>query len=293
MLDAAIPLWQLLGDPAPDALGEAREVLRWGARAVASVANTCLRPLDDDSHLALGWLAEPGMLAGVYTTSTPRYRAALRVADLTLHLVDVEGASVAQGELQGKTLAEALDWLGSAILAFSGAPPARPLKPPQHQMPDHPIGEGAPFGLAHPSEFAELARWFADGDAMLRTFAGADPRASAVRCWPRQLELVTRVILDEGVEPERARAVSLSLFPGDADVPGPCFRVTPHPAPSAAGARPLPGGARWVEDGELLRAVLPAQAVVEPPTAEAQALRVADFLERACAEAQRLLAARD
>jgi hypothetical protein len=287
LFDAAIHQWKFLGACAPDHLEEARGMVHWAVRLLASVATTCLRPLEDNSHLAMTWLAEPGMLAGVFTNDTPRYRAALRVADLTLHLLDVEGASVASTELQGKSLAEGFEWLGSAILAFSGSPPARPLSPPKHEMPAHPIGTGAPFSIGHPSQFIELSRWFGNADAMLRSLTEQDPRASAVRCWPQRLELSTLVVLDEGVELHRARAVSVGLVPiGDG---GPAFQIQPIPSPQAPAPRPLPGG-RWVEEPELI-ALLPAAAIVEPPTAAGQATRVADFLEQGLAEAQRLLTA--
>lgn len=290
MLDAAIPDWQTLGALSADRLGEARDVVHWAARLVASVGNTCMRPLDDGSHLGLSWIVERGLLAGVYTTGTPRYRAALRVGDLTLHLVDVEGRSVAQSELQSKTLSEALDWLSSAILGYSGTPPERPLTLPEHEMPDHPIANGAPFRVDHPGEFDELARWLGDGDRMLRAFAERDPRASAVRCWPQRFELATAVVLDEGVELQRARSVRLALVTRDGGSGEFSFLVEPHPTPEGVEPRPLPGGGRWLVDGGL-RAVLPARAILELPTAREQALRTAEFLERAFAEAQRLLSA--
>ncbi len=290
MLDAAIPDWQTLGALAAERLTEARDVVHWAARLVASVGNTCMRPLDDGSHLALSWIAERGLLAGVFTTNTPRYRAALRVGDLTLHLVDVEGNSVAQSELQAKTLPEALDWLSSAILGYTGAPPERPLQVPEHGTPDHPIAGGAPFRVEHPGEFDELARWFADGDRMLRAFAERDPRASAVRCWPQRLELATTVVLDEGVELERARSVRLALATCEAQLGELAFLVEPYPAPEGPEPRPLPAGGRWLTEGGL-RAALPARAILELPTAREQALRTAEFLERAFAEAQRLLSA--
>lgn len=290
MLDAAIPDWQTLGSTAPDRLGEARDVLHWAARLVASIGNTCMRPLDDGSHLGLTWIGESGMLAGVFTTGTPRYRAAVRACDLTLHLVDVEGASVAQGELQGKTLAEGLEWLSKAVLNYTGAPPERPLKLPEHDMAEHAISAGAPFSIARPGELDELARWFADADRMLRAFAEQDPRASAVRCWPQRLELATQIVLDEGVEVERARSVRLALHTRGEELGAPCFVVSPHPSPSSPEPRPLSGGGRWIANGDL-HAALPASAIVELSSAREQALRVAEFLERAFAEVQRLLTA--
>ena len=289
MFDAAIPQWKLLGATAPDRLAEARGVVHWAARLVASVGNTCLRPLDDGSHLAMTWIAESGMLAGVFTTGTPRFRVALRVSDLTLHLLSVEGASEASTELQSKTLAEGYEWLSAAILAFSGAPPARPLGPPKHDMPDHAIGTGAPFRIEHPSEFTELARWIQDGDLMLRAFTEQDARASAVRCWPQRLDLSTHVVLDEGVEFDRARSLTVALHLGDG-TSSPRFRITPSPAPASPDLRSLPKGAHWEEE-PTLAAVLPAEAIVEHRTAEAQAACVAEFLEHGSAAAQRMLTA--
>ena len=191
----------------------------------------------DDSHASLEWSTAGRLLVG---GMTPRkLRLGLRLTDLTLVVVDAAGSPQHELPLAGETLNQALAWANRML---GGAAPGSPAL----QMPDHVVGHGGAFRGRDREALAELARWYASADALLRSFVSSRPhaneRASPVRCWPHHFDIATLVSV-QGGPPDQARTIGVGLSPGDSSYAEPYFYVTPWPAPDSATLPELPAGA--------------------------------------------------
>jgi hypothetical protein len=191
------------------------------------------------------------------------------------------------GSVDAEPLIEArlqLHWAAQIAAA-----PGKQLLPPQPdasaQSFQWDAGAGAAF-CAHPEACAEVARWYANADRLLRAVQAANPEASPVRCWPHHFDLATLLTLDPAAAgPESARSIGIGLSPGDAARPGPYFYVTPWPYPQSPALPALKGGGSWNTEG-WLGAVLEARALAGSTEQEGQ---VREFLTSAIAAARRLI----
>jgi hypothetical protein len=274
MADDETAAWEPRGVPAPSALAEARLELHWAIQIPAAVARAVILPLLDDSHTSLAWVAGSAVLAGGIT---PRgLSLGLRVADLTLVVLDAAGAHRDELPLHGLTYDQGLAWaaerLGGAV---RGAPP--------YDMPAHEVARGAPFRSDDAGALAELARWFSFADRLLGHFVATDPlpggHTPPARCWPHHFDIATLIELPRRT-PMDARTVGLGLSPGDEARAEPYFYVTPWPYPEEPALPDLPIGATWQREG-WFGAVLPSSAMfgAPNPSALARQRQVVSFLE--------------
>lgn len=263
-----------LGFPSPTALTDARVELHWAAQVVGAVGRALIPPAPDDSHTSLAWSAAGRLLVGGMTPR--RSRLGLRPTDLTLVVVDGAGAPEGELPLAGRTFDQALAWAAEAL---GGAAPGRP----PYDMPEHAVGHGGAFRGDDRDALAELGRWYASADALLRDFVSSHPHArdhaSPVRCWPHHFDIATLVSLPGGPRGE-ARTIGLGLSPGDGSYAEPYFYVTPWPAPDSATLPALPAGAAWHRAG-WFGAVLTGTATFHDVDAKppARAQRIRDFLD--------------
>ena len=279
--------WQPLGEHDPTDLVAARLQLHWAAQLVSAVGTTLLPPAADDSHTNLEWLAVPGVLAGRLTTDTPRCRAALCPADLTLHVLDERGTSASQRRLDGLTFSQGMVWLEQEIAAFTERPLAKPLRRRELDLPDHPVAHGKPFALTDPSAFAELARWYADADGVLRVMSEPTASASPVRCWPHHFDIATLATLPQAPGRDAPRTIGIGMSPGDTSYGEPYWYVTPWPYPPDARLPALRDG-HWHRTG-WCGAVLTGSLLVASGAAPSQACRTYSFLHSAVEMCRALL----
>jgi hypothetical protein len=276
-----------LGAPVPVTLVAARVELHWAVQIVAAVGRALIPPVADDSHTSLEWLEAERALAGGATPG--RLRLGVRPADLTLVLLDPDGGPRRELALAGRTLEEARRWAAAAL----GPVPA--VVPP-YEMAPHPVSSGGAFAAGHAAERAELERWYAAADRVLREVRRASSRpprrASLVRCWPHHFDLATLIELPPGASAQ-ARTIGVGLSPGDGSYHEPYFYVTPwpYPAPQSEAELPvLPEPGVWHRDG-WFGAALTATAIFADaqgsPATRAQA--VSRFLEAAAGAAATLL----
>ncbi len=290
--------WKILGNVDAQHLVNARLQLHWAAQAAAAVGKQLLPPQPDQSQQSFEWAERAGALAQAAVAGVRPFRAGLRLADLTLLLLDGEEASLRELPLSGHTLEEAYAWLTAEIEPLLGRPLEQPLEPPG-ELPAHPVGTGRRFTLADPAPFVEVARWFANADGLLREIQAKNPGASPVRCWPHHFDLATLITLDAhgadiaGANPESARTVGAGLSPGDGGRAEPYFYVTPWPAPKSTKASALPalaGSGTWNTEG-WLGAVLGAGAISSAGSGEGQEGQVRQFLDSAVAACRQLAGA--
>ena len=180
-------------------------------------------------------------------------------------------------------MAQALAWLGARI----SDDPVR-LELPQHEMPRHPVGEGASFSEAGTEARAELAAWFANATASVHAAVADDRRASRVRCWPHHFDVASLITLDAHADPEQARSIGVGFSPGDASYDQPYFYVTPWPYPPKEALPPLAAGASWHTEG-WTGAVLTAEQLISKPS-DRQSAVVQEALASAVSACRALLA---
>jgi hypothetical protein len=263
---------------------EARLVAHWAAQIVAAAGATLLPPVRDDSHTSLVWIEPARALAGA-PLGDGGVRAALRPGDLTLEVLDAAHDARERFDLRGQTLHSGLAWLTDAIARATGSS-AIALARPVHELPEHPVGGGAPFPHVDGAALAELADAFSRADRRLRALALSLPNASPVRCWPHHFDIATLLALDPPTTPSRvARTIGVGLSPGDADYPSGYWYVTPWPSSAVSEPPPLAGGGGWHRAG-WFGAVLS----LSHPDADDEA-RDAAFLDSAIAACRDLLRA--
>jgi hypothetical protein len=208
------------------------------------LARGFVSPEADDSHTSLVWDPVASALIG---QTVDQFRLGLRIADLTLVLVQSTGAVVADFPLDGRTVEEALDWLRRQLTAI-GREPGRLADPLHFEMDDHPLLHGARFDFrGREPLFEDLAKWYGNAALCLSSIS------SPIRCWPHHFDIATQIAADEW-------SIGAGLSPGDASYPEPYFYVTPWPYP-AAGQLPELSTGSWHTEG-WVGAVLTADEIV-------------------------------
>jgi hypothetical protein len=262
-------------------LTDARLQVHHAAQFATALAISYLKPRDDDSHTNLQWTDSLGALvSNAVKLDSSTVRVGLRIADLSLLVVDAKGRAVATRPLTGHTIADAQKWLGGE-LQLAGLDPARLTLKRHFEIPPHAVAKGAPFDTAHAAQFVQLAHWFSNGASVLGELAAATSGASEVRCWPHHFDVATLITLGPG------KSIGAGLEPGDGYYDEPYFYVKASPEPPREKlASPLEGGGSW-HTKEWAGAVLPGSRFAGDDVA--QALQARKFLDSAVAACRRLL----
>jgi hypothetical protein len=252
-------VWRTVGEYDPRKLVEARTQLHWAVQPVMAFADCALVRLPDDSQANLGW--RDGIEAMVGRQRPDGLSAGLRIPDMMLLVFDREGSIAESVSLEGQTINSAVSWLEEAVAARSGGPPERPIRIRDYEMPEHPVAQGAAFVLDCPPPFPELARWFANGNLVLKELTSSDRGWAEVRCWPHHLDLGTLISLESSGNASSGRSIGVGLSPGDKSYPEPYFYVNPYGLAQVPEERPpLDSGGHWHAEG-WFGAVLTAQSI--------------------------------
>jgi hypothetical protein len=269
-----VVVWEALGAAPPLTLVPERLVLHHAAQLVAAVGRSLVPPRPDDGHTSLEWVA--GALVGQEVAGPRPWTAVLRPADLSLVAV---GGGVEAGRLTltGRTRDEAFAWL-LGVAEGLGVAASRLKLEESYRIPEHPIGAGAPFPPAS-RKFAELARWFADGNSLVHALASKWPDAAPVRVWPHHFDVGSVLPLGAPYRGEPP-SIGLGLSPGDDGIAEPYLYATLWPAPDPDALPPLPAGGRWHRE-EWTGAVLTGSEIVAAGEGGAQAAAAYAFLSSA------------
>jgi hypothetical protein len=275
--------WSRVGDPPPRTLADARLQVHHAAQIIVSAAISYVAPRADDSHSALTWMGPAGALATESITAERDARIALRLDDLSLHVLDGGAEAMGSFGLPRRTTKEAYMWLTEAV-GNLGLEKAR-LTPRKHYtIPDHPVAGGAPFSADIGSAVTELARYWSNAAAVLDEMARVTPGASVVRTWPHHFDIATLIVLPENGTGGR-RTIGVGQSPGDDSYAEPYWYVGPYPYPTTTAFPPVAGSGRWHTEG-WVGAVLPASDFVAVSDQQAQ---VGAFVESGIAACRILL----
>jgi hypothetical protein len=253
--------WERLGIPGTD-FAEARRQCHHAAQINTRLVRGFAEAQSDDSHTSMSWDPAESALVGREVSS---FRLGLRIAELTLVLLGRSGQEIRVFPLDGRTPADALDWLGS-YLSAAGLDPAPLMQPIHFELEDHPLLHGAAFRRKGSEPFfGELAKWYGNAALCLGTFG------LPVRCWPHHFDIAALIANGEG-------SIGAGMSPGDGSYDQPYFYVTPWPYPAAGSLSKLAVG-NWHTEG-WVGAVLTATDVLR---AESQRQLVEQFLSGAVA----------
>jgi hypothetical protein len=273
------PKWRPLRGVDQGALHEARLQAHYAAQALARFARAYVPPQSDDGHTSLGWDdSRNGFTTQPAANGT---RLSLNIADLTL-AVD-GGKSLA---LNGRTEAQARQWLGSELSAL-GLDPAALDAPSPYEMPAHAIAQGASYEAAGTGQgLTELAAWYSNANLSIgavgnKMMQGA---TSPLCCWPHHFDLAVLTTLKRGTNPDGYLGVGLS--PGDPYYDEPYFYVSVYPKPDDALLPTLPMIGHW-HTHEFVAALSPAHKIVVQDDQQAAAEQ---FLRHSVAAALEVLA---
>jgi hypothetical protein len=280
--------WHELGAVAPGALAAARAQAHRAAQAIAAAGETFLPHVPDTSHTAMRWDPDLAALAGSPLPDPDAGRLALRLRDLTLLLVDAGGKTASEHPLGGATLAEAYASASRAVRAHTRGRLDRVLVHPGFELPAHPLATAGRFEVA-PAALAELARWVADADLVLRAFAARTPGAGPVLCWPHHFDIATLVVIEADAAGEATKTIGVGLSPGDELIAEPYWYVNHGPEAEAQRLPPLAAG-EWFTDG-WTGAVLRGSELVAARGPAAQRALLRDYLASALEASRALLTA--
>ena len=258
--------WSHLSIPGAE-LADARLQCHHAAQLNTRLARGFVPAQADDSHTSLMWNHSAQALTG---EPVGPFRLGLRIADLTFVLLGTTGTILDLFPLDGRTQAEASEWL-AAHLRSAGLDPAPLMKPIHFELEDHPLLHGGRFQLRGSEyRFEELSRWYGNAEFCLSSIP------PPVRCWPHHFDIAAQIAVGDG-------SIGVGLSPGDANYGQPYFYVTPWPYPKADLLPRLTSG-NWHTEG-WVGAVLTADEIV--PEAD-QYRHVRNFLDAGIAALTKL-----
>jgi len=273
-------IWQPVRPEEATRLTDSRLQLHHAAQFAAAAGISFLPPLPDDSHTSLEWVpALGGLFSRVIPARSP-FRVGVRPVKLALQIVSEENRPIAEYRLHGRTITEAKDWVRSQVKLL-GADGSRYTLTRHYEIPGHDVAIGESFDASEPLRFEELAKWLANGTALLGSFARTVPVATEIRCWPHTFDISTMIEVAPG------RTIGVGLEPGDRYYDEPYFyvKMDPQPAPSRTWSRPLWGSGTW-HTYQWVGAVLCGSRL---GGASSQEQHIREFLDSAVAACRTLL----
>ena len=274
--------WTRVGNVSPTALTDARLQSHHAVQIAVSAAISYIAARSDDSHTALTWIAALRALATEPITATHPVRIAVRVEDLTLHLINEKGLETRSFALSGQTVADAHAWLRE-VLAQTALDPGSFTARKHYTIPPHPVASGAAFSVGSGAEFRELADYWSNAAGLLTERAQAVDGAGPVRTWPHHFDIATLIQLPG----TGGRTIGVGQSPGDKSYAEPYWYVGPYPYPPVTALPPLAGSGHWHTEG-WVGAALPASDYVR---AFDQRSQVTGFIDTAVAACRTLLGA--
>ena len=282
--------WIRLGDPPPDALGEARLQLHWAFQMLGAFGDAFVPHRADYSHAAASWSPERRAFLSPATVDGSQLRLGLQPGDFAFRLF---GPGPSQSDpfiLRSRTMGEAADWLTGELASRMGET-GRSFSPLKPDIPFHRVGGGAAFD-ASAADLSELERWFHNASLLLEAVSAAEEGSSPVRCWPHHFDIAVLIDLDAGADPpvgpEDVRSIGIGMTPGDDSYAEPYLYVTPWPYPETADLPRLQPPAAWHTEG-WIGAVLTGPDLVAAGDERAQASTAASFARAAIAGSRALL----
>src|SRR6185436_13399755 len=151
--------WETLGSVDPRQLTDARLQLHWMAQAASAVGKQLLPHQPDYGEQSFQWCHGLRALVQTPVEAARPFRAGLRLSPPALLLGGDGDEILRELPLEGRTLEEAYGWMTEQVEGLLGRSLAQPLERP---------GELPRNSISDADACAEIARYFADADRLLR-----------------------------------------------------------------------------------------------------------------------------
>ncbi len=267
--------------------GQARAVLHHAILLVSALGKDILPPRPDASHKCVIYDPEQRAFTSPKDEGLP-FRAALRIPDLSIRLLDAGGNEQGRFALAGRTLDQAEAWLNDRLRECWPDVPRSPIARAKYtDLPEHAVASGGVVPIIEEALLDAVEQHYAlSRIALEEVRAGSrEGRAGPVRIWPHHFDQAVSIPLDEGGG-EEARSIGVGFSPGDADHRGPYWYVTAWPPP-ARNRLPAKSGVGVWHTEPFYGATLEASPAGVPDARTAA--RVRDFYAAATSTAEKLL----
>ena len=282
--------WQLLGEFDPKSLAPVVAEIHHGVQFISMLGKHFAENQPDDSHTNMEWIASDEVLAGTWINGKKGdFRLAMRPRDLALYIYSEGMKVVDECSLDGLTNVQACRWVEDHLDMF-GEDSSKMNLMLHYEIPNHATDEGEAYKLFDQPRFAEMAKYRANSDLVLRYFADQYKTASPVRTWPHHFDNGAYIPMAFGDEGEHLKSFSIGLGIPDEASDEPYFYITTW---SKAGdnsydtVTPLPAG-EWIST-PFSGAVLKASEITAKTTAEEQLNTVLAFLEEGIAQSKGII----
>ena len=271
--------WKLLTHNPSDLTPSIDQIHR-GVQFISMVGKFYVENQADDSHTNMEWLEDKEVLAGNWAPSPKgSFRFAMRSSELTLIMYDQDMNEVDNCQLNGLNNGQILDWVKIHLHQFNVD--AEKMKLDIHyDIPHHPTDDGVPYDFSNGELFAEMAKYRANSDLVLKEFATQYENASAVRTWPHHFDhgvYIPMVFDDQGTA---VKSFSIGLAIHEEAIDEPYYYITTWSARgdnSYEGVSLLPYG-EWLDE-PFKGAILRASEIVSETSAQGQMELVREFLK--------------
>ncbi len=264
--------------------------LHQAIQLVAMAGKYFISQAADDSHTASRWIADKELqLGGRIHGGKQDFLAGLSYPDFALQLLTPDLEIMAVFPLNGKTFAEAFQWLWNQ-LKLQELDAAKFLPKMHFDIPDHPIKHGKPFHVESFENMQELACHRSNGHLLHECFRHLLHHDEDILIWPHHFDEGLYLPLTfEGETP--TTSISFGLAMPDFYYPEPYFYVTPwekeEKEPMKETKLPAPG--HWHRQ-EWLGQVLETHFLIQAgTTASGQAGLGLSFLQQAINNALKII----
>ena len=219
-----IDRWQILSTH-PQRLQADANNLHQAAQLVAMAGKYFIPETADDSHTASRWIPEKDLqLGNLITAGKQDFHVGLSYPDFALQILSADSTVLTSFPLNGKTFAQAFQWLWKQLEAQELD--AGKLLPKMHfDIPDHPVKNGEPFRVEDFNHMQELAHHRTNGHLLHQYFRQLLHRDEELFIWPHHFDEGLYLPLTfEGEAP--TSSVSFGLAMPDIYYPEPYFYVT-------------------------------------------------------------------
>ncbi len=221
---AVVDHWEVL-HTGPRKLKSDAGNLHQALQLVAMTGKYFIPETADDSHTASRWIAGKNLqLGGMIHSGKQDFHVGLSYPDFALQLHTTNLEIMTAFPLNGKTFAEAFQWLWNQLKMQQLD--AGKLLPKMHfDIPDHPVKHGEPFRVEDIEHMIELARHRTNGHLLLHYFRQLLQRDEDILIWPHHFDEGLYLPLTyEGEMP--ASSISFGLAMPDFYYPEPYFYIT-------------------------------------------------------------------
>ncbi len=184
---AVVNHWQVLRTD-PQRLKADADNLHQAAQLVAMAGKYFIPETADDSHTASRWIADRGVqLGGWIQGGKQDFHVGLSYPDFALRLLTVDLKTMTAFSLNGKTFAEAFQWLRNQF-KMQELDADRLLPKIHFDIPDHPIKHDTPFRVENFDHMQELAHHRTNGHLLHQYFRQLLHRDEDIFIWPHHFD---------------------------------------------------------------------------------------------------------